>query len=90
VPFVMAFDVLGIVMSVITVSSVIGGAVGTGLRRIGILKAIGFTPREVVRAYVAQAMVPAVAGIILGVLLGNLLAVPMLADTESVYGTVSL
>ncbi|MFG2590327.1 ABC transporter permease [Streptomyces sp. NPDC048438] len=90
VPFVMAFGVLGIVMSVIIVSSVISGAVGTGLRRIGILKAIGFTPREVVRAYVAQAMVPAVAGIILGVLLGNLLAVPMLADTESVYGTVSL
>ncbi|MFE1011037.1 ABC transporter permease [Streptomyces sp. NPDC058794] len=90
VPFVMAFGVLGIVMSVIIVSSVISGAVGTGLRRIGILKAIGFTPREVVRAYVAQAMVPAVAGIILGVVLGNLLAVPMLADTESVYGTVSL
>ncbi|MFI6093097.1 ABC transporter permease [Streptomyces sp. NPDC051218] len=90
VPFVMAFGALGIVMSVIIVSSVISGSVGTGLRRIGILKAIGFTPREVVRAYVAQAMVPAVAGIILGVLLGNLLAVPMLADTESVYGTVSL
>lgn len=90
VPFVMAFGVLGIVMSVIIVSSVISGAVGTGLRRIGILKAIGFTPRQVVRAYVAQAMVPAVVGIVLGVLLGNLLAVPMLADTESVYGTVSL
>ncbi|MEU0056625.1 FtsX-like permease family protein [Streptomyces sp. NPDC006334] len=90
VPFVMAFGVLGIVMSVITVSSVISGAVGTGLRRIGILKAIGFTPREVVRAYVAQAMIPAVVGIVLGVLLGNLLAVPMLADTQSVYGTVSL
>lgn len=90
VPFVMAFGVLGIVMSVITVSSVVSGAVGVGLRRIGILKAIGFTPREIVRAYVAQAMVPAVAGIILGVLLGNVLAVPMLADTEPVYGTVSL
>ncbi|MGY1396523.1 FtsX-like permease family protein [Streptomyces sp. SS10] len=90
VPFVMAFGVLGIVMSVIIVSSVISGAVGTGLRRIGILKAIGFTPREVVRAYVAQAMVPAVSGIVLGVLLGNLLAVPVLADTEAVYGTVSL
>ncbi|MFE0805465.1 FtsX-like permease family protein, partial [Streptomyces sp. NPDC058834] len=90
VPFVMAFGVLGIVMSVIIVSSVVSGAVGTGLRRIGILKAIGFTPSEVVRAYMAQAMVPAVAGIVLGVLLGNLLAVPMLAETESVYGTVSL
>ncbi|MFD3920819.1 FtsX-like permease family protein [Streptomyces sp. NPDC058595] len=89
VPFVMAFGALGIVMSVIIVSSVISGAVGTSLRRIGILKAIGFTPREVVRAYVAQALVPAVVGITLGVVLGNLLAVPLLADTESVYGGVS-
>ncbi|MFJ9743166.1 ABC transporter permease [Streptomyces sp. NPDC101166] len=90
VPFVTAFGVLGTVMSVIIVSSVISGAVGTGLRRIGILKAIGFTPREVVRAYMAQAMIPAVVGIVAGVLTGNLLAVPMLADAESVYGTVSL
>ncbi|MFE9948769.1 ABC transporter permease [Streptomyces sp. NPDC005531] len=90
VPFVMAFGVLGIVMSVIIVSSVISGAVGTSLRRIGILKAIGFTPREVVRAYVAQALIPAGAGIALGVVLGNLLAVPLLSDTEAVYGTVSL
>ncbi|MEU0669190.1 ABC transporter permease [Streptomyces lavendulocolor] len=90
VPFVTAFGVLGIVMSVIIVSSVVSGAVGTGLRRIGILKAIGFTPGEVVRAYVAQALAPACVGIVAGVPLGNLLAVPMLADTESVYGTVSL
>ncbi|MEU0368922.1 FtsX-like permease family protein [Streptomyces sp. NPDC006283] len=90
VPFVMAFGMLGIVMSVIIVSSVISGAVGTSLRRIGILKAIGFTPREVVRAYVAQAMIPAAAGIALGVVLGNLLAVPLLSDTAAAYGTVSL
>ncbi|WP_033284224.1 ABC transporter permease [Streptomyces sp. NRRL F-525] len=90
VPFVTAFGVLGIVMSVIIVSSVISGAVGTGLRRIGILKAIGFTPREIVRAYVAQALIPAGAGIAVGVVLGNLLAVPLLADTQEMYGTVSL
>lgn len=86
----MAFGALGIVMSVIIVSSVISGAIGTSLRRIGILKAIGFTPREVVRAYVAQALIPAVVGVALGVVLGNLLAVPLLSDTESVYGGVSL
>jgi putative ABC transport system permease protein len=90
VPFMVAFGVLGIVMSVIIVSSVISGAVGTSLRRIGILKAIGFTPREVVRAYVAQAMIPAGAGIALGVVLGNLLAAPLLAGTEQAYGSVSL
>ncbi|WP_053849129.1 FtsX-like permease family protein [Streptomyces sp. NRRL B-24085] len=90
IPFLVAFGVLGIVMSVIIVSSVISGAVGTGLRRIGILKAVGFTPREVVRAYVAQALVPASVGIALGVVLGNLLAVPLLDDTEQAYGTASL
>jgi putative ABC transport system permease protein len=90
IPFLVAFGVLGIVMSVIIVGSVISGAVGTGLRRIGILKAIGFTPREVVRAYVAQALIPASVGIALGVVLGNLLAVPLLDDTEQAYGTASL
>ncbi|MFC8368218.1 FtsX-like permease family protein [Streptomyces sp. NPDC057239] len=90
VPFVTAFGVLGITMSVIIVSSVVSGAVGTGLRRIGVLKAIGFTPREVVRAHMGQAMVPACVGIVVGVGLGNLLAVPMLAETEAVYGAVSL
>ncbi|MGP4114844.1 ABC transporter permease [Streptomyces sp. 4N509B] len=90
IPFLMAFGVLGIVMSVIIVGSVISGAVGTSLRRIGVLKAIGFTPREVVRAYVAQAMIPAVVGVALGVALGNVLAMPLLEDTGSVYGTPSL
>ncbi|MFI1487518.1 FtsX-like permease family protein [Streptomyces sp. NPDC020747] len=90
IPFLIAFGVLGIVMSVIIVGSVTSGAVGSGLRRIGILKAIGFTPREVVRAYVAQALIPAAVGIALGVVLGNLLAVPLLDDTEQAYGTASL
>ncbi|KQW09196.1 FtsX-like permease family protein [Streptomyces sp. Root369] len=90
IPFLVAFGVLGIVMSVIIVGSVISGAVGTSLRRIGILKAIGFTPREVVRAYVAQALIPATVGIALGVVLGNLLAVPLLDDTEQAYGTATL
>lgn len=90
IPFLVAFGVLGIAMSVIIVGSVISGAVGTSLRRIGILKAIGFTPREVVRAYVAQALVPATVGIALGVVLGNLMALPLLEDTETIYGSASL
>ncbi|MFI1379243.1 ABC transporter permease [Embleya sp. NPDC020886] len=90
IPFLLAFGALGIAMSVIIVGSVVSGAVGTGLRRIGILKAIGFTPREVVRAYVAQALIPAGVGIALGVLLGNVMALPLLADTEEVYGDTSL
>ncbi|MEU0674404.1 FtsX-like permease family protein [Streptomyces sp. NPDC006172] len=90
IPFMVAFGVLGIGMSVIIISSVVSGAVGTSLRRIGVLKAIGFTPREVVRAYVAQALIPAGAGIALGVVLGTVLAIPLLEQTEQAYGTASL
>ncbi|WP_406389628.1 ABC transporter permease [Streptomyces sp. NBC_00887] len=89
VPFLIAFGALGLVMSVLTVGNVVASAVGTGTRRIGILKALGFTPAQVVRAYVAQALTPAAAGTALGVLAGHLLAVPVLAETGEVYGVSS-
>ncbi|MES4905719.1 MULTISPECIES: FtsX-like permease family protein [unclassified Streptomyces] len=90
VPFLMAFGTLGLVMSVLIVGNIVAAAVGTGTRRIGILKAVGFTPAQVVRAYVGQALIPAAVGAALGVLAGHLLAVPVLAETEEVYGTSSL
>ncbi|MEV5969305.1 FtsX-like permease family protein [Streptomyces sp. NPDC051921] len=90
VPFLVAFGALGLVMSVLIVGNVVASAVGTGTRRIGILKAVGFTPSQVVRAYVGQALIPAAVGTALGVLAGHLLAVPVLAETEEVYGTSSL
>ncbi|MFI6729754.1 ABC transporter permease [Streptomyces atratus] len=90
VPFLIAFGALGLVMSALVVGNVVASAVGTGTRRIGILKAVGFTPAQVVRAYVGQALIPAAVGTALGVLAGHLLAVPVLAEAEEVYGTSSL
>ncbi|KKD05703.1 efflux ABC transporter, permease [Streptomyces sp. WM6386] len=90
VPFLMAFGALGLVMSVLIVGNVVASAVGTGTRRIGVLKAVGFTPAQVVRAYVGQALIPAAVGATLGVLAGHLLAVPVLAEAQDVYGTSSL
>ncbi|MEU8230924.1 FtsX-like permease family protein [Actinoplanes sp. NPDC048967] len=87
VPFLIAFGVLGVVMAVLIIGNVIAGAVSTGTRRIGILKALGFTPAQVVRAYVGQALIPAAAGTVLGVVAGNLLTVPVLAQTNRLYGT---
>ncbi|MFD7997762.1 ABC transporter permease [Streptomyces mirabilis] len=87
VPFLLAFGVLGLVMSVLIVGNVVAGTVGAGLRRIGILKAIGFTPHQVVRAYVGQALVPAAIGTALGVVAGHLATVPVLSETANVYGT---
>ncbi len=90
VPFLLGFGGLSLVLSVLIVGTVVAGAVGSTLRRIGVLKALGFTPSQVVRAYVAQALVPAAIGAALGVAAGNLLAVPVLARTEQLYGTVAL
>jgi putative ABC transport system permease protein len=87
VPFLIAFGVLGVLMAVLIIGNVIAGAVGTGMRRIGILKALGFTPNQVVRAYTVQALIPAGAGAALGVVAGNVLTVPVLAQTNEVYGT---
>ncbi|MFF7989142.1 FtsX-like permease family protein [Kitasatospora xanthocidica] len=86
-PFMVAFGLLGLAMSVLVAGNVVAGAVGTATRRIGVLKALGCTPAQVVRAYVAQALVPAGAGTLLGVVAGNLLTVPVLATTGQLYGT---
>src|SRR4029078_10163066 len=69
------------------IANVIAGAGGTGTRRIGILKALGFTPQQVVRAYTVQALIPALVGAVLGVVAGNLLRIPILAETNTLYGT---
>ena len=89
VPVMLAFGVLGLLMSVIIIASVVSGAVGAQIRRIGILKSIGLTPGQVVRAYLAQALIPSAIGAVLGVVLGNLLAMPLLGDTAQMYGSGS-
>jgi putative ABC transport system permease protein len=84
-PFVVAFAIIGLVMSVLIVANVVSGAVIAGYYRIGILKSIGFTPGQVIAAYTGQVMVPAVVGCLAGVALGNLLSVPLLHKTADVY-----
>jgi putative ABC transport system permease protein len=84
-PFVVAFAIIGLVMSVLIVSNVVSGAVIAGYHRIGVLKSIGFTPGQVVAAYTAQVSAPAVLGCLGGVALGNLLATPLLHKAANVY-----
>jgi putative ABC transport system permease protein len=87
VPFLMAFGVIGLAMAVLIVGNVIAGAVSTGTHRIGVLKALGFSPGQVVRAHLAQALIPASVGALLGLVAGNAIAAPVLSQTNDVYGT---
>lgn len=87
VPFLIAFGVLGLVMAVFVVGNVIAGAVSAGAHRIGILKALGFTPSQVIRAYLGRALIPAAVGAAFGVVVGNLLVGPLLPRSNRLYGT---
>ncbi|WP_431963027.1 FtsX-like permease family protein [Actinacidiphila sp. bgisy160] len=80
-PYLMAFGILGIVVSVLIVANVVSGAVISGFRHIGILKALGFTPGQVLAVYLVMVTAPAVVGCAAGVVAGNLLAAPFLRFT---------
>ena len=85
VPFIIAFGVIALVISVLIVVNVVGGAVVAGTTRIGVLKSIGFTPLQVVGCYVLLVAVPAVTGAVIGVVCGNLLAAPLYQQNAQVY-----
>ena len=85
VPFILTFGIIALVMSVLIVVNVVSGAVVAGTTRIGVLKSIGFTPVQVVGSYVLQVALPAVVGCVAGVVVGNLLAAPLLKQNATVY-----
>ncbi|MGX1493380.1 ABC transporter permease [Streptomyces tendae] len=99
-PYLTAFGVLGVAVAVLIVANVVSGAVISGFRQIGVLRALGFTPGQVVAVHLTMVSVPAVAGCALGTALGNLLAQPffgavftgpdagVLHDSVSVSGRV--
>lgn len=84
-PFVVAFAILALVLSVLIVANVVSGAVVAGYRRIGVLKSIGFTPAQVATAYVAQVGVPTVAGCACGAALGNYWVAPFLGKSGGLF-----
>ncbi|MFD0359527.1 FtsX-like permease family protein [Streptomyces sp. NPDC127110] len=77
-PFMTLFGVLGLLVSVLIVGNVVSGAVVSGFRHIGVLKALGFTPNQVVAVYLTMLAVPAAVGSVLGTVAGTLLTDPVL------------
>jgi putative ABC transport system permease protein len=88
-PFVVAFALIGLAMAVLIVGNVVSGAVVAQYHRIGVLKSIGLTPAQVVVAYLSRVGLPALAGCAAGVVVGNLLAAPVLNQSSGAYGVGS-
>ena len=77
-PYLAAFAILGLMVSVLIVANVVSGAVVAGFRHIGVLKALGFTPDQVVAVYLVMVLVPGAVGAILGTAVGDVAARPLL------------
>ncbi|MFI8434401.1 FtsX-like permease family protein [Streptomyces sp. NPDC079020] len=90
VPFLLAFGLLGLVVSVLIVANVVSGTVVAGVRHIGVLKALGFTPNQVVAVHLTMVLVPGVAGAALGTAAGAVVARPLLKNVFMGIGTVDL
>jgi putative ABC transport system permease protein len=74
IPFLVAFGIAGLIVAVLTIGNVVSGAVVSGFRHIGVLKALGFTPKQVTGVYLTMVAVPGVLGGLAGIGIGNALA----------------
>lgn len=74
IPFLVAFGIAGLVVAVLIIGNVVSGAVVSGFRHIGVLKALGFTPAQVTGVYLVMVAVPGVLGSLVGIAVGNALA----------------
>ncbi|MDQ7907114.1 ABC transporter permease [Phytohabitans sp. ZYX-F-186] len=90
VTFLVAFGLLGLAVAILIVANVVSGAVVAGFRHIGVLKALGFTPTQVLVVYLTMVSVPAVAGCALGTVLGNVLARPLLSQAFRNLGSAGI
>ncbi|MGW1343271.1 ABC transporter permease [Kribbella sp. NPDC002412] len=90
VPFLLVFGWIGLVVAVLIVANVVSGAVVAGFRHIGVLKALGFTPTQVMTVYLAMISIPAIVGCALGTVLGNVLATSLLTRAFENYGAEGL
>jgi putative ABC transport system permease protein len=73
-----AYALIALVLAVLITASVVAAAVVASYRRIGVLKSVGFTPAQVAATYVTQLGIPAIAGVVIGTLVGNWWVLPLL------------
>jgi putative ABC transport system permease protein len=74
----LAFAAFALGAVALIIANVVTGAVLASYREIGVIKALGFTPGQVVLTFVGQMLLPALAGCIIGVPLGVLGSIPLL------------
>lgn len=83
---ILAFTFFALGGVTVIVASAVAGAVVANYREIGVLKALGFVPRQVTAIYIGQMAVPALVAALAGVALGSLASRPVLSETAGGLG----
>jgi putative ABC transport system permease protein len=85
-----AFSVFALAATAAIVANLVTGIVISAYREIGIMKAVGFTPLQVIGVFVLQILVPAAAACIIGIPIGTILSQPLLASNSQALGLAYL
>src|SRR5437660_3803576 len=86
VPFLLALSAFALIASALIVANVVTGAIIAGMRDLGIMKAVGFTPVQLTSGLLAQVLAPAIVGVLFGIPLGVLASQPLIKDAASGFG----
>jgi putative ABC transport system permease protein len=86
VPVLLAFSLFALLAAAFTIANVVSGIVLTGYRDIGVMKAVGYTPAQVVTILLGQVLAPVVIGSVAGVIIGTIASFPIVRDTAESFG----
>jgi putative ABC transport system permease protein len=81
-----AFSIFALAATIAIVATLVTGIVISAYREIGIMKAIGFIPAEVVGVFALQIVIPALAACLVGIPLGTIVSQPLLANSSHALG----
>jgi putative ABC transport system permease protein len=81
-----AFSLFALAATAAIVANLVTGIVISAYREIGIMKAVGFTPLQVIGVFVLQILAPATAACIIGIPAGTVLSQPLLASNSQALG----
>ncbi|TMD16860.1 MAG: FtsX-like permease family protein [Chloroflexi bacterium] len=81
-----AFSIFALAATIAIVATLVTGIVISAYREIGIMKAIGFTPYQVVGVFALQIVLPALAACLVGIPVGTLASQPLLANSSHALG----
>jgi putative ABC transport system permease protein len=86
IPFLLALSVFALIAAALIVANVVTGAIIAGMRDLGIMKAVGFTPVQLIVVLLGQVLAPALIGVLAGIPLGIIASQPLIKDAASGFG----